>query len=263
MATHLREILKQNPKQVEEALKDHSVCVYLQQTRKHDDGQTSFRTYFACCLGCGKHEHCHKMAFRFLHEQWCEKCRAPFEEHCEGCQKNSVRKQYIETNKCDEFITKHQLTCGGAWMAVAPWFNLKVAAPKLAIADRKSERKTERKTLAAPKAKPKADVSARETCNQIAKIFEEQFEEYFLVDPDEPDEEYDEHDLNDYHEQRAMSVDDMLQKIKRSLDNKDFLIQRNTKAAEKNNKQMNEYRNQITKMMELLKSNNIDYNPND
>jgi hypothetical protein len=312
MATHLREILKQNPKQVEEALEDHSVCVYLQQTRKHDDGQTSFRTYFACCLGCGQHSHTTKHAFRFLHEQWCEKCRAPFNGTCDGCLKHSTRKQYTETNKCDEFIRKHEASCGGKWDDVAPWFNLKVAAPKLKIAARKTERKMVRKTLAAPKAKAvaaapvaaPAETTPTLTCDVMAKLFDVVFDHYY-DEIDDPDYDAEEH-LEDYQEQRKLTLYEMAKKASKSYNTQRNQILRE-QIAKKNNqkiidlavckavqeveadvvkehekvlrlqqqleeaqsearrniKQVNEQRSQITKMIELLKSNNIEYNPYD
>ena len=314
--------MKQNPKQVEEALEDHSVCVYLQQTRKHDDGQTSFRTYFACCLGCGQHSHTTKHAFRFLHEQWCEKCRAPFNGTCEGCLKHSTRKQYTETNKCDEFIRKHEASCGGKWDDVAPWFNLKVAAPKLKIAARKTERKMVRKTLAAPKAKDAAAVapvaapvvsglSENDVRDMIAKRFPNEFSKYFYEADEEDIDGYDTDEMNDHHEaiadrakERAIPIPKILDSIAETLlkiynekealkagkkpqnDPEVFglktqikqmeneLITKNDKitalqtrlesceiAARKTDRLMSELRNQNTQMMELLKSNNIEYNP--
>jgi hypothetical protein len=221
-----------------------------------------------------------------------------------------MRKQHTELNKCDEFLRKHEATCGGKWDEVAVWFNLKVAAPKLKIADRKTDRKLERKTLVAPKAKaaapapaPAAVANPTLSCDQMAKLFDVVFDHYY---DEVEDSDYDEDDLEDYQEQRKLTLLEMAKKASDSYNSQRNQLLKANKAksdnrvaidlavakavqdlegeivkehekvlalerqlelaqddARKTNKKMDQYSNQITKIMELLKSNNIDYNPYD
>lgn len=200
MATHLRELLKSDPHQIAESVENHDVVVFQRKRRSLPDGQTQDCTLFACCLGCGKHEQCLTNKWRFQHKQWCESCKHPFESECE-CGRRSQRTQHNEPNRCDEFIERHNESCGGQWSAVRAWFDLKLPAPKLKISNRKTERKQLKPRAGAgsnlsdpvaPVAAPAAPAppASDETIRAlILSVFAEEFESDESDEDDEEDEE--------------------------------------------------------------------------
>lgn len=311
MATHIREIIKRDRSYCNEAIAHRSVCVAFRSIKQCEDGQQQIKIPFACCLGCGKHAGSPTTPYRYQYEKWCESCHIPYDERCGGCEKTSKRKQYTTPSRCEAFIQTHNAMCGYLWSSVEDWFDLRKPAPKLKIAARLTDRKQPRKTLAASKTeKPITTPIATPiavptiTCDQIAKQFEDVFEAYFMIDPDDSDAEYNEDELEEYHEQRKLTIPEMLQKIRRSMDetkrqkqlavsakqnNKaaiDLAISKATQEVEaevvkehekvlkleqqlelaqsdarQTDKQLNQYRIENAKMMELLKANSIEYNP--
>lgn len=214
MATHIRELLKLDPHQVAESVENHDCVVFQRKRRTLPDGQSQDATMFACCLVCGKHDQCLAAPWRFQHKQWCEPCKSPFESECE-CGRRSKLIQQTQLNRCDEFIERHNSSCGGQWDSIKTWFDLKRPAPKLKISNRKTERKQQapRKQLkpadaapvvAAPVVAAPAPVADDESIRKlILSVFAEEFE--VEEDSDEEDEE------------PIPTPIEMLQKLHRSL----------------------------------------------
>jgi hypothetical protein len=243
MATHAREILMRDKRQTTEAVEERSVCVYYAKRGKQTAGiyhGPYTITTAACCLVCGQHAACHNASPRFEYEQWCDHCDKPFRETCAGCNYHSVRKCPTEFNSCEKFVEKHNASCGAQWESVAAWFDLRKPAPKLKIADRKTDRKLERKTLSkpaaaatpvAPKPVEPVGVPGREVCDVIAKLFPDDFDCYNYreddycedsdIDSDDEDAEerreeaLEEHrdNLETRNRQRAMTYGEMIGKI--------------------------------------------------
>jgi hypothetical protein len=226
MGTHCKEILKADAAQAAAGLAEHRVTVRLQSSKPLEDGQTMYKTSFACCLVCGGHEHCVVNKWRYEHAKWCEKCRAPFDEQCETCCAKTKRIQNTELNRCDEFIVKHERQCGRDWATVTDWYDAKKPAPgKLKLTDRKTERKMLRKPQGTPSpqttaVQPAAPVSGgpprsddRPLRDLIAKLFPEEFDKYYVGEESDDDEEYDEDDIEERDEQRGMTTEEMLRLV--------------------------------------------------
>lgn len=143
MATHDREILKRDPDMRVECIDERCPVVAFRSFAIEPSGARRFITKSAHCLVCGAHDYCHATVWRFVHAQWCEDCRAPFNGEC-SCGRKSRKQANTAPNKCDDFITKHTETCGARWDSVADWFDLKKPAPKkCVVANRKTDRKRE------------------------------------------------------------------------------------------------------------------------
>jgi hypothetical protein len=119
---------------------------------------------------------------------------------------------------------------------VEPWFNLKLAAPKLKISDRMTERKNtkttkqplERKTL-----KPAVVPSGPDPRNTVATVFHEIFDHYY--DDDEDDEGY---DAEAHTEQRSYTLKQMLELV---VEKHNFAIKYQTDQTVKLTQQMERF----------------------
>ena len=232
-ATHAREILKMDKRQLSESVADKSVCVYMAKRGKHTTGMylgPYVNTEFACCLVCGKHSYCNA-SLRFECPQWCMNCDKPFNEECETCNYRSTRKCPTDNNKCDDFVQAHNASCGRHWESVADWFDMAKPAPKLKIANRltdvKRETKLPRKTLAAKPAVAPTPAGP-DPRDLVATVFDDMFDHYH------DDEDDDEYDAEEYAEQRSYSLCEMLEKIRGSRDRTEATLKKKLQAATSN-----------------------------
>jgi len=235
-ATHAREIIVHSADMRAKCVEERNVCIYLRRTGTDPAHGPYHITEFACCLACGKYQQCLVLKKCYEHAQWCEKCQKPYSERCDGCQKTTTRRAPTDPNKCDEFIALHNVECRKHWAAVEPWFNLKLAAPKLKISDRMTERKNtkttkqplERKTL-----KPAVVPSGPDPRNTVATVFHEIFDHYY--DDDEDDEGY---DAEAHTEQRSYTLKQMLELV---VEKHNFAIKYQTDQTVKLTQQMERF----------------------
>jgi hypothetical protein len=115
---------------------------------------------------------------------------------------------------------------------VEPWFNLKLAAPKLKISDRMSDRKNT-KTTKQPQErkhlKPTTVAAGPDPRDTVATVFREIFDHYY-----DDDEDHEDYDAEEHAEQRKHSLKQMLEHVlEKQNDSMKYQIQRNKMLQDK------------------------------